>query len=70
MAYIELISRVVNNSVEMCGSRAILLAEKAYAEGRVDEARGLVDLAYRLFDEAADIVAPVTGVRSREVFSA
>ncbi len=45
---------------EMTGSLAIGLAEKAYGEGRFDEARGLVELAYRLFDEAADIVCPTS----------
>lgn len=40
---------------EMSGSVAIHLAEKAHMEGRFDEARGLVELAYRLFDEAADL---------------
>ena len=40
------------------GSLAVLLAEKAHDEGRLAEARGLVELAYRLFDEAADVSSP------------
>ena len=44
----------------MSGSRAILLAERAHREGRFDEASGLVELAYRLFDEAADVMPAAT----------
>ena len=57
MAYVDMLSLAHNSGrLEMSGGRAILLAERAHREGRFDEARGLVELAYRLFDEAADIV--------------
>ena len=59
MTYVAKVSLSQNlGRREMSGSRAILLAEKAHAAGRLDEARGLVELAYRLFDEAADLVYP------------
>ena len=45
---------------EMSGGLAIRLAEKAHREGRFEEARGLVELAYRLFDEAADLAYPTS----------
>ena len=54
----------------MSGSRAILLAEKAHREGRLDEARGLVELAYRLFDEAADLIHPTSAERVDELYHA
>ncbi len=55
---------------EMSGSLAILLAEKAHREGRLDEARGLVDLAYRLFDEAADLVCVASTRHMGELYHA
>ena len=45
---------------ELTGSFTIMLAEKAHNEGRLEEARGLVELAYRLFDDAADLVCPTS----------
>ena len=59
MAYVDVVSPSRNSGRrEMSGSLAIRLAEKAHKEGRLDEARGLVELAYRLFDEAADVTSP------------
>ena len=57
MPYVDVVFSVPNAlRHEMTGSVAIQLAEKAHREGRFDEARGLVELAYRLFDDAADVV--------------
>ena len=55
---------------DMTGGLAILLAEKAHREGRLDEARGLVELAYRLFDEAADLVCPAIPEHADELYHA
>ncbi|WP_158743922.1 hypothetical protein [Acidisphaera sp. L21] len=71
MTYMDMLSVGQNSGrYEMSGGRAILLAEKAYSEGRLDEARGLVELAYRLFDEAADVTCTPVRVRQTEVYSA
>jgi hypothetical protein len=71
MTYMDMLSVGQNSGRhEMSGSRAILLAEKAFSEGRVDEARGLVELAYRLFDEAADVTFVTNSARQRELYSA
>ncbi len=70
MAYVDMFSLKRNaGRVEMTGGRAILLAEKAHREGRLDEARGLIELAYRLFDEAADIISPPATSRAGELYS-
>ena len=69
MAYVEMVSLVRNfGRPEMSGNSAIQLAEKAYNEGRIDEARGLVELAYRLFDEAADITCPPVALDTSELY--
>lgn len=71
MTYVELISLSRRHGrQEMTGSLAIRLAEKAHHEGRMAEARGLVELAYRLFDEAADVDCPTSAERSSELHPA
>ncbi len=70
MAYVDMFSLPRNSGrLEMSGGRAILLAEKAHREGRLDEARGLIELAYRLFDEAADIITPAVASHACELYS-
>lgn len=69
MAYIEMFSSARHlERPEMSGGRAILLAEKAHREGRLDEARCLIELAYRLFDEAADVISPAIATQVGELY--
>ena len=70
MAYVEMVTLLqAMGCREMTGSTAIKLAEKAHMEGRFDEARGLGELAYRLFDDAADVVAAPESARKNELYA-